>query len=92
MGKTISEKILSAHCRENLRAGEIGIADVDFAYGHDGTGPLAYKAFSEVGGDHVFDGTRIALVIDHTVPSCNEEGKLPEAYESFCIEIRYISL
>jgi 3-isopropylmalate/(R)-2-methylmalate dehydratase large subunit len=73
VGKTISEKILSVHCRKDLTAGEIGIADVDFAFAHDGTGPLAYKAFSEMEGDRVFDSSRIALVVDHTVPSYSEE-------------------
>ncbi len=73
MGRTISEKVIGAHCGKPLHAGEIGIARVDFAYAHEGTGALAYKAFEEAGGKAIFDEKKVALVIDHTIPSANEE-------------------
>ncbi len=72
MGKTIAEKILSAHCNEDVRAGDLVIADVDFAMAQDGTAPLAIKAFREMGGQRVFDPSRVAMVMDHLAPSPHE--------------------
>lgn len=68
-GKTISEKILSAHSGKDARAGDIVIADVDFVMGQDGTSPLAIRALQEMGVDAVFDPNRVALVMDHSSPS-----------------------
>ncbi len=68
-GKTISEKILSAHSGTDARAGDIVIADVDFVMGQDGTSPLAIRALQEMGVDAVFDPNRVALVMDHSSPS-----------------------
>jgi len=72
MGKTISEKILSEHSGKDVYAGDIVIADVDFAMGQDGTTPLAINAFNEMNAGDVFDGGKIAFVIDHSAPSPNE--------------------
>ncbi len=43
-GKTIAEKIFSAHAGTDARAGDIVVADVDFVMGQDGTSPLAISA------------------------------------------------
>ncbi|MEN6429355.1 MAG: 3-isopropylmalate dehydratase large subunit [Coriobacteriales bacterium] len=68
-GKTIAEKIFSAHAGVDARAGDIVIADVDFVMGQDGTSPLAIRALEEMGVSGVFDPARVALVIDHSAPS-----------------------
>ena len=68
-GKTISEKIFSAHSGSDVRAGDIVVADVDFVMGQDGTSPLAIRALERMGVDRVFDPERVALVIDHSSPS-----------------------
>lgn len=72
MGKTIAEKILSNHCGQAVRAGDLVIAEVDFVMAQDGTSPLAIKAFKEMGGGKVFDPSKAAMVIDHSAPSPNE--------------------
>ncbi|MEW6229637.1 MAG: 3-isopropylmalate dehydratase large subunit [Bacillota bacterium] len=72
MGKTIAEKILSNHCGQDVRAGDLVLADVDFVMAQDGTSPLAIKAFNEMGGGKVFDPSKVAMVIDHSAPSPNE--------------------
>ncbi|MEW5866078.1 MAG: 3-isopropylmalate dehydratase large subunit [Bacillota bacterium] len=72
MGKTIAEKILSNHCGQEVRAGDLVLADVDFVMSQDGTSPLAIKAFNEMGGGKVFDPSKVAMVIDHSAPSPNE--------------------
>lgn len=68
-GKTISEKILSAHSGIDARAGDIVVADVDFVMGQDGTSPLAIRALEEMGVEALFDPAKVALVIDHSSPS-----------------------
>jgi 3-isopropylmalate/(R)-2-methylmalate dehydratase large subunit len=68
-GKTIAEKILSAHSGTDARAGDIVVADVDFVMGQDGTTPLAIRALENMGVDEVFDPARVAVVMDHSSPS-----------------------
>jgi 3-isopropylmalate/(R)-2-methylmalate dehydratase large subunit len=69
MGKTIAERIFSQHCGREVKAGDLVVADVDFMMGQDGTSPLAIEAFRELGGEKVYDPSRVALVIDHSAPS-----------------------
>ena len=45
------------------------LADVDFVMSQDGTSPLAINAFRNMGQKHVFDSSKIAMVIDHSAPS-----------------------
>jgi len=47
MGKTLSEKILSAKSGNNARAGDIVIASVDLSFVQDTTGPLTVMQFRE---------------------------------------------
>ncbi|HZL05037.1 MAG TPA: aconitase/3-isopropylmalate dehydratase large subunit family protein, partial [Coriobacteriia bacterium] len=68
-GKTIAEKIFSAHSGSDARAGDIVVADVDFVMGQDGTSPLAIRALENMGVDAVFDPAKVALVMDHSSPS-----------------------
>jgi 3-isopropylmalate/(R)-2-methylmalate dehydratase large subunit len=68
-GKTIAEKIFSAHSGTDARAGDIVVADVDFVMGQDGTSPLAIRALANMGVEQVFDPAKVALVIDHSSPS-----------------------
>ena len=68
-GKTIAEKILSAHSGTDSYAGDIVVADVDFVMGQDGTSPLAIKALERMGVDKVFDPKKVAVVMDHSSPS-----------------------
>ncbi len=68
-GKTIAEKILSAHSGTDARAGDIVIADVDFVMGQDGTTPLAIRALADMGVVELFDAGKVAVVMDHSCPS-----------------------
>ena len=68
-GKTIAEKIFSAHSDTDAHAGDIVIADVDFVMGQDGTSPLAIRALERMGVTEVFDPKKVALVMDHSSPS-----------------------
>ncbi|MEM0083312.1 MAG: 3-isopropylmalate dehydratase large subunit, partial [Candidatus Nezhaarchaeales archaeon] len=55
------------------RTGEIAIVKVDLAAGQDGTSPLAIKVFEEMGGEKVWDPSKVLLVLDHTYPSSSAE-------------------
>jgi len=68
-GRTIAEKIFSAHSGTDAHAGDIVVADVDFVMGQDGTSPLAIKALERMGVERVFDPAKVALVMDHSSPS-----------------------
>lgn len=68
-GKTIAEKIFSAHSGTDARAGDIVVADVDFVMGQDGTTPLAIRALENMGVEKVFDPAKVAVVMDHSSPS-----------------------
>lgn len=71
MGKTISEKILSKASDSDAYAGDYVTANIEAAMAQDGTAPLTIKAIEEMGGGEVWDPDRIALVMDHTVPSAS---------------------
>ena len=68
-GKTIAEKIFSAHSGSDAYAGDIVVADVDFVMGQDGTTPLAIRALEDMGVEKVFDPAKVAVVMDHSSPS-----------------------
>ncbi|MBF4510356.1 MAG: 3-isopropylmalate dehydratase large subunit [Aeromicrobium sp.] len=68
-GKTIAEKIFSAHSGTDAYAGDIVVADVDFVMGQDGTTPLAIRALENMGVEAVFDPAKVAVVMDHSSPS-----------------------
>lgn len=73
MGKTLAEKILSKKSKKDVKAGDIVLADLDFLMGQDGTSPLAIESFKKFGGVKVFNPKKIALIIDHSAPSPDEE-------------------
>ncbi len=70
MGKTIAEKILSAHAGRDLKAGEFAICKVDFAFGQDGTSAIIIDRIKELGANKL--KTKFCLVIDHSAPSPSE--------------------
>jgi len=72
LGRTISEKILGAHSGTDAKAGDIVVAEIDYAMGQDGTTPLSIKAFQKMKGERLKNPDRISLVIDHSAPSPNE--------------------
>lgn len=67
-GKTIAEKILSAHSGQDARAGQIVIADVDYVMVNDVTGPIAFREYDKLGRDTMFKD-RMVLIPDHYVPA-----------------------
>jgi 3-isopropylmalate/(R)-2-methylmalate dehydratase large subunit len=68
-GKTIAEKIFSTHSDIDAYAGDIVIADIDYAMSQDGTSALAIDAIASMGAQTVFDPEKVAMVMDHSCPS-----------------------
>lgn len=69
MGKTIVEKIFSAHSNKDAKAGDVVVANIDFCFGQDGTSMLVIDAFRNLGAKKVFDKAKFRMVIDHNSPS-----------------------
>ena len=70
MGMTMTQKILARHAGlESVRAGQLIQARLDLVLGNDITTPVAINEFEKAGFDHVFDNTRINIVLDHFVPN-----------------------
>ncbi|MCX5708295.1 MAG: 3-isopropylmalate dehydratase large subunit [Candidatus Omnitrophica bacterium] len=70
MGKTIAEKILSAHAGKDLSAGDFAICKVDFTFGQDGTSSIIIDRVKEMRLQEL--KTRFCMVIDHSSPSPSE--------------------
>ncbi len=70
MGKTIAEKILSAHAGKDVYAGDFAVCGVDFTFGQDGTSSIIIDRVREMG----LKGfkTKFCMVIDHSAPSPSE--------------------
>ena len=87
MGKTISEKILSRASGVDAHAGDLVIAEIDAAMAHDGTALLAIEAFREMGGEKLWNPSKVILVLDHVAPSSNENfSKVHREMRSFAKE------
>ncbi|MBC7332543.1 MAG: 3-isopropylmalate dehydratase large subunit [Synergistetes bacterium] len=71
-GKTIVEKIISSHSKEEVRSGDFTVVSVDLAMSHDATGPGVIKAFEELGAEKVWNNEKIVFVFDHAAPPPNE--------------------
>ena len=70
MGKTIAEKILSAHAGRDVKAGDFCLCAVDFSFGQDGTSSIIIDRVRELGLKDL--KTKFCMVIDHSAPSPSE--------------------
>ncbi|PKL10943.1 MAG: 3-isopropylmalate dehydratase large subunit [Spirochaetae bacterium HGW-Spirochaetae-8] len=70
MSMTMSQKILAAHAHlDEVRPGQLIMADLDLVLGNDITAPVAIREFAKFGMDKVFDKTKVVLVPDHFTPN-----------------------
>ncbi len=73
MGRTLAEKIISAHTETPVKAGDLCIAKVDVTAVQDGTGPLTISEFKKLGIAKLANPERMILFIDHATPSPRKE-------------------
>ncbi len=87
-GLTLTEKILSAKVGRRVRPGDFIVADVDLAYAHDGTAPLAIQVMKEK--PHLYrvaDPSKVLLIIDHASPPPHvKAAKVHELMRGFARE------
>ncbi len=70
MGMTMTQKILAAHAGlDEVRPGQLIMADLDFVLGNDITSPVAINEFNKAGFDSVFDKDKVTMVMDHFAPN-----------------------
>lgn len=73
MPMTLAEKLINMHSVREVRAGELTVVKVDFAYVQDWTGPLTVDRITELGGSLAKEPGRVAVFIDHASPSYIKE-------------------
>ncbi len=72
MPMTLAEKILArASGRVSVEPEEIVVANVDVALSHENA-DLVRKSFAEIGAAHVWDPSKIVIILDHRVPAESE--------------------
>ena len=70
MGMTMTQKILAAHAGlDFVELGQLIEADLDLVLGNDITSPVAINEIKKFEKKDVFDGGKIALVMDHFAPN-----------------------
>lgn len=70
MGMTMTQKILAAHAGlDEVRPGQLILADLDMVLGNDITAPVAIREFEKIGVKEVFDASKVSLVPDHFTPN-----------------------
>ena len=71
MGMTMTEKILARGAgRDGVRPGDLVLARIDFAMGHDLTIPPAGRIMREqMGAEKIWDPDRVAVTQDHFQPA-----------------------
>ncbi len=70
LGSTMAEKLLARHSgRDRVFAGDLIDVRADVVMANDVTGPLAIKAFEQIGMDRVFDPRRVIFVSSHFTPA-----------------------
>ncbi len=75
MGYTIAEKILAAHAGgAPVRAGDVVVANVDFAMVHDGRAANALRMVARLGAKSLPFAAKTAFVMDHFSPPPNIEA------------------
>lgn len=86
MAMTMTQKILAAHAGlEEVKAGQLIMADLDGVLGNDITTPVAIQEFEKANFDTVFDKEKIDIVLDHFVPNKDiKAAKQSKACREFC--------
>ena len=88
MGSTIAEKILARHAgRATVRAGEVVVADVDFAMVTDTRAANTIKMIGRMGDKELKFARNTALVLDHYSPPPNlEAAEIHTAMRAFAAD------
>jgi 3-isopropylmalate/(R)-2-methylmalate dehydratase large subunit len=69
MAMTLAEKIVVAHTKKEVHAGQFVEVAVDLVLSNDITAPIAIREFEKLGVEQVFDPDLVVMVPDHFVPN-----------------------
>ena len=69
MAMTLAEKIVAAHTKKEVHAGQFVELAVDLVLSNDITAPIAIREFEKLGVEQVFDPELVVMVPDHFVPN-----------------------
>jgi len=72
MGKTFSEKVLSAKSGRDISAGDIVTVSPDYVLSHDNSAAII-KKFRLFGKEKVQNPDKIVIVLDHVTPASSEK-------------------
>lgn len=72
-GRTLAEQLIINNTGIDCKPGDIVTTSVDMAILHDIYAPYIYNQFKSMGFDRVYDTERIAIMIDHLYPTCNDD-------------------
>ncbi|MCF7873277.1 MAG: 3-isopropylmalate dehydratase large subunit [Candidatus Omnitrophica bacterium] len=70
MSQTVVEKIFSNHAKKTLKAGDVGVCQVDFCFSQDGTSALVLDSLAK-SKKSILNPKKYAMFIDHSSPSPN---------------------
>jgi 3-isopropylmalate/(R)-2-methylmalate dehydratase large subunit len=71
MGHTLAEKILIYNTKvKTCKPGDIVITKPDMVMFHDIYTPFVYDKFKEMGFRKVWDTSKVAIMLDHLLPTC----------------------
>lgn len=87
MGYTFAEKLIARKAHQEVHAGDCVIVDVDVMMASDTTGPIAIRAFENMGGKRLAKKGSTVFVLDHATPCPNERiAGLHDLIRTFCRE------
>ncbi len=85
MGHTFSEKVIGKKAGHVVKAGDVVIVPVDAMMATDTTGPIAIRAFQNMGGIKLAKPLNSHFVLDHATPCPNERiANLHSLIRNFC--------
>ena len=86
MGMTMTQKILAKHAGlDEVKAGQLIMADLDLVLGNDVTSPVAINEFNKAGFDGIFDRKKVTMVMDHFTPNKDiKAATLSKQCRDFC--------
>ncbi|MEM0101195.1 MAG: 3-isopropylmalate dehydratase large subunit [Candidatus Methanomethyliaceae archaeon] len=71
---TAIEKIISNTIGKEVSPGDFVEIPVNFAYFHDGTGPLIIDVLREMEVDKIFNPDNVAVIFDHAAPPYSDQA------------------
>lgn len=71
----IEKHLAAAAGLQTIAVGQDIRCKVDLALSHDVTAPIAIQQFEQIGIDHVFDPSKVVLVIDHIFPAATVQAR-----------------